>query len=97
MYHILSDSKKFVKSSIVNEKHLNFIIGIEKELTNLLKELNVSETISEIDYKKRKPKVSVLVFYMASAKLINRSMTNVHHLDLFLQQLELPLRLYQNF
>ena len=58
MYHILSDSKKFVKSSIVNEKHLNFIIGIEKELTNLLKELNVSETISEIDYKKRKPKGS---------------------------------------
>ena len=45
-----------MKSSIVNEKHLNFIIGIEKELTNLLKELNVSETISEIDYKKRKPK-----------------------------------------
>ena len=58
MYNILSDSKKFVKSSIVNEKHLNFIIGIEKELTNLLKELNVSEPISEIDYKERKPKGS---------------------------------------
>ena len=64
MYHILSDSKKFVKFSIVNEKHLNFIIGIEKELTNLLKELNVSETISEIDYKKRKPKgFSFIVLY----------------------------------
>ena len=42
-------------------------------------------------------KVPVLVFYMASAKLINRPMTNVHHLDLFLQQLELPLTIYQNF
>ena len=55
MYNILSDFKKFVKSSVVDEKHLNFIIGIEKKLTNLLKELKASETISEIDYKKLKP------------------------------------------
>ena len=54
MYNILSDSKKFVKSSVVDDKHLNFIIGIEKKLTNLLKELKASETISEIDYKKLK-------------------------------------------
>ena len=42
------DSKTFVKSSV--EEHLNFIIGIEKKLTNLLKELKVSEIILEIDY-----------------------------------------------
>ena len=36
MYNILSDSKKFVETSAVDEKHFNFIIGIEKKLTNLL-------------------------------------------------------------
>ena len=52
MYTILSDSKKMLKSSVVDEKYLNFIIGIEKKITNLLKELKPSETITEIDYKK---------------------------------------------
>ena len=55
MYNILSDSKKIVKSSVLDDKHLNFIIGIEKKLTDLLKELKASEAISENDYKKRKP------------------------------------------
>ena len=54
LYNILSDSKQIVKYAVVDEKHLNFIIGIEKKLTNLLKELKASETISEIDYKKLK-------------------------------------------
>ena len=56
MYNILSDSKKFVKFSLVDDKHLNFIIGIEKKLTDLLKELKVSEAISETNYKKLKPR-----------------------------------------
>ena len=58
MYNIPSDSKKLVKSSVVRGKHLNFIIVIETKLTNLLKELKASETISEIDYKKLKPRGS---------------------------------------
>ena len=58
MYNILSDFKKFLKTSIVDDKHLNFIIGIEKKLTNLLKELKASEAISETDYKKLKPRGS---------------------------------------
>ena len=37
IYSILSDSKKFVRSSVVDDKHLNFIIGIEKKLTDYLK------------------------------------------------------------
>ena len=57
MYNILSDSKKFVKSS-VDDKHLNFIIGIEKKLTDLPKELKASEAISETDYKKLKSRSS---------------------------------------
>ena len=58
MYSILSDSKKFLKSSEVDDKHLNFIIGIEKKLTNSLKQLKASEAISEIDCKKLKPRGS---------------------------------------
>ena len=38
--------------------YLNFIIGIEKKLTNVLKELKASETISETDYKRLKPRGS---------------------------------------
>ena len=38
IYDILSDSKKILKSSVVDGKHLNFIIEIERKLTYLLKE-----------------------------------------------------------
>ena len=65
-----------MKSSPVDAKHLNFIIWIERKLTDLLKVLKVSETISEIDYKKLK-EVLVLEFYMAFAKLIKKFLTNV--------------------
>ena len=40
-----------MKSSVVDSKHLNFIVGIEKKLTDLLKELKTSEAISETNYK----------------------------------------------
>ena len=36
--NILSDSKKILKSSVVDGKHLNFIIEIERKLTDLLEE-----------------------------------------------------------
>ena len=58
MYNILSGSKKFVKSSEVDDKHLNFINGIEKKLNDLSKESKASGAISEIGYKKLKPKGS---------------------------------------
>ena len=45
-----------MKSSVVNDKHLNFIFETEKKLNDLLKELKTSETISEIDYKILKPR-----------------------------------------
>ena len=64
MYNILSDSKKFVKSSLADDKHLNFIIGTEKKLTDLLKELKASEAILVANYKKLKPRGSSFsVFY----------------------------------
>ena len=52
MHNILSGSKKFVKSFVVDYKHLNFINGIEKKLTDLSKKLKASGAISEIGYKK---------------------------------------------
>ena len=42
----------------MDDKYLDFIIGIEKKLTNLIKELKALEAISEIDYKKLKSKGS---------------------------------------
>ena len=42
----------------MDAKHLNFIIWIERKLTDLLKVLKASETISEIDYKKLKQRGS---------------------------------------
>ena len=56
---------------------------------DLLKVLKVSETISEIDYKKLK-EVLVLEFYMAFAKLIKKFLTNLQHLHLFYWQSKLP-------
>ena len=58
MYKILSDSEKFVKSSVVDDKHLNYIIGTEKKLTDLLKESKASEAISETNYKTFEPRGS---------------------------------------
>ena len=74
-----------------DEKHLDFIIGIEKEQTNLLKELKESEAISKIIYKNLNQKILDLGFYMVSEKLIKSILTNTHHLNLFFQQLKLPL------
>ena len=33
--NILSDSSKFSENFIANEKHLNFLINIEKQITDL--------------------------------------------------------------
>ena len=58
MWNILSDSSKFSKICIAKEKHLNFLINIEKQITDCLKQLNSSQVISDIEYKKLKPRGS---------------------------------------
>ena len=58
MRNILSDSSKFSEVSVTNEKHLNFFVNIEKQITDLLKQLNDSQVISDTEYKKLKPKGS---------------------------------------
>ena len=54
MQNILSDSSKFSEICITKEKHLNFLINIEKQITDLLKQLNHSQVISDTEYKKLK-------------------------------------------
>ena len=58
MRNILSDSSKFSEICIVKEKHLDFLINIEKQVTDLLKQLNDSQVISDTEYKKLKPRSS---------------------------------------
>ena len=56
--NILSDFSKFSEICITKEKHLNFLINIEKQATDLLKQLNHSQVISDTEYKKLKPRGS---------------------------------------
>ena len=58
MRSIFSDSSKFSKICIANEKYLNFLINIEKQITDLLEQLNYSQVISDTEYKKLKPRGS---------------------------------------
>ena len=55
MQNILSDSSKFSEVFVTNEKHLDFLVNIEKQITDLLKQLNDSQVISDTEYKKLKP------------------------------------------
>ena len=47
MRNILSDSSKFTQVSVAEDKQLNFIVDVEKHITDLLKYLKNSEVISE--------------------------------------------------
>ena len=51
MRNILSDSGKFSEICIANEKYFNFVMNIEKQITDLLKQLNASHVISDTEYK----------------------------------------------
>ena len=55
--NILSNSSKFSESFIAKEKHLDFLINIGKQITDLFK-LNGSQVISDTEYKKLKPRGS---------------------------------------
>ena len=58
MRNILSDSSKLSEVFVTNEKHLNFLVKIQKQITDLLKQLNDSQVISNTEYKKLKPRGS---------------------------------------
>ena len=42
-----SDPSKFSETFIAKEKHFSFLINIEKYITDLLKQLNDSQVISD--------------------------------------------------
>ena len=56
--NIPSDCSKFSEICIANKKYLNFLINIEKQITDLLKQLSESQVISDMEYKKLKPRSS---------------------------------------
>ena len=56
MRNILCDSSKFSEICITKERH--FLINIEKQITDLLKQLNDSQVISDTEYNKLKPRGS---------------------------------------
>ena len=58
MSNILSDSSKFSEICIAKEQNLNFLINIEKQITDLLKQLNDSQEISDTKCKKLTPRGS---------------------------------------
>ena len=47
MWNILPDSSDFSEICIANKKHLNFLIKIKKQITDLLKQLHDSLVISD--------------------------------------------------
>ena len=69
MQNILYDSSKFSEICRANEKHLNFFIDIGKQNTDLLKQLNDSPVISDIEYKKLKPRGSIFSILYGLCKL----------------------------
>ena len=58
MQNILPDSSKFTQVSVAEDKQLNFIVNVEKHITDLLKDLKNSEVIFETVYKSLKPRGS---------------------------------------
>ena len=58
MRNILSDSSKFSEICIAKEQNLNFLINIEKQITDLLKQLNDSQETSDTKCKKLIPRGS---------------------------------------
>ena len=65
----MSDSSKLSEICLANEKHLNFLIDIEKQITDLLKHLNDSQVISHTNYEKLKPRGSRFVVLYVLCKI----------------------------
>ena len=58
MRNILSDYSKFTQVSVAEDKQLNFIVNVEKHITDLLKDLKNSEVTSETIHKSLKARGS---------------------------------------
>ena len=58
MRNIVSNSSKLTQVSVAEDKQVDFIVNVEKHITDLLKDLKNSEVISETVYKSLKPRGS---------------------------------------
>ena len=86
---MLNKNDQFLKLSIQEEKHYNFLINLEKKIREPLKELYQLDIIDKKTYDKLCPVGSHFGILYGLAKvhkqLINNSPT-VHHSDLYFQQ-----------
>ena len=76
MQNILSNSGKFAQVSVAENKQLNFIVNIEKHITDLLKDLKNSEVITETVYKSLKPRSSRFGILYGLCKVHNQLFDN---------------------
>ena len=86
MQNILPDSSKFTQESLTEDKQLNVIVKVEKHITDLLKDLKISEVISETVYKSLISRGSKFDIFMVFVKSTNSWLITVHLLDLLCQQ-----------
>ena len=66
---MLSDFSNFTQVSVAQDKKSNFIVNVEKHITDLLKDLKNSENISEIIYKSLKPRGNRFEFLCGPCKV----------------------------
>ena len=86
MRNVLSDYNKFTQVYVTEDKQLNFIVNVEKHITDLLKDLKISEVISETVYKSLISRGSKFDIFMVFVKSTNSWLITVHLLDLLCQQ-----------
>ena len=98
MRNILSDSRKFSQVSVTEDKQSNFIVNVEKHITDVLKNLQKSEVISATVYKRLKPTSSRFGILYGLSKvhkqLVNKSLSiSLHELILIKDRTSPPLYL----
>ena len=76
MRNVLSDYNKFTQVYVTEDKQLNFIVNVEKHITDLLKNFKTSEVISEIVYKNLKPRGSKFGILYALCKVHKQLVDN---------------------
>ena len=90
MQNILSDFSKFSEICIAKEIHVNFSINIGKQITDLLKQLNDSEVISDTEYKKLKPRGSRFGILYGLCKFHKSLIDNCPHIRPILPAIKIP-------
>ena len=91
MRNILYDSSKFTQVSVARNKQLNFIVNVEKYITDLLKDLKNSEVISETAYKSLKPRGSRFEILYGLCKVHKQLDDNCPHFRPIMSAIKTPI------